>query len=84
MPCCAFAIAINLSGSVDPWTAVGSRLLFLMFYVAMVRAGSIVMPAETVGPIAAKSGVTLRPSVIVSGRPMNRCPVSVEIAVMAG
>jgi hypothetical protein len=46
------AITINFSGSVDP-TAGGSRLLFLMLYAAMVRAGSIVMLAETIGSIAA-------------------------------
>jgi len=42
------------------------------------------MLAKAIGSIAAKSGVTLGPSVIVSGRPVNRCPVSIDIAVVPG
>jgi hypothetical protein len=42
------------------------------------------MLAIAIGPIAAKSGVTLGPSVIVCSRPVNWCPVSVDIAVMPG
>jgi hypothetical protein len=55
-----------------------------MFYVAMVRAGSIVMPAETVGPIAAKSGSALGPSIIISSRPVNLLPIIGNVTVMSG
>jgi hypothetical protein len=55
-----------------------------MLYAAMVRAGSIVMLAETVGPVAASSGRALGLSIIVSGGAVNQTPIIVDIAVMSG
>jgi hypothetical protein len=75
------AITINLSGSVDSATPVGSRSLFPTLYAAMMRAGSIVMLTETIGSIAAESGSTLGPTIIVSGRPVNLNLVMIDIAV---
>jgi hypothetical protein len=53
-----------------------------MRHATMMRACSIVMLAETIGSIAAKSGSTLGLSIIIFGRPMNELSVMVDVAVM--
>lgn len=79
------AVIINLSRSVDPSTARGSRLLFPMLYAAMVRAGSIVMLAEAIGSIAAERAVApWGCPLIVSGGTVNEFSIVVDVAVMPG
>jgi len=59
----------------------GIRLIPAL-HPTVTRTSAAFMLAKAISSIPAKGGVTLGPSVIVSGRTMNRCPVLIDIAVM--